>query len=373
MKPFLIAFVFTTFLFACNNATDKTETTTTETKPLPVPNEMITLKLQEKLKGQYDNVWDVAEGFAAVLKDGKWGFVDTSGKLVIPLQFEDPAQFNHGFATAKKDGKVGLINQSGNVLVPFLYDYIGSYNDGLFSARDFKSKYGFIDSANNVVIPFEYDEVNISWFSGGLAIVQKGNKYGAIDKTNKTAVPFEYDELGMNDGFEPGYAVGKKGNKVVLVDKTGKLVELPNIALYESIQPIENNQFIVKEKATGKQGIVDLTGKVIIPINYKSVSNFYKGYAVVEGDSGRFLLTEKGTTLFEQTPFLNLSILSDHLFYGNTTANEIMYLFDITGMHVVKEGFGNIIPMADNMLLVNRDGKAWYINYKGEKIADLPQ
>lgn len=373
MKSILLVFAFTALLVACKNPTEKTETIVTETKSLPVPNEMITLKLQEKLKGQYDNVWDVAEGFAAVLKDGKWGFVDTSGKLLIPLQFEDPAQFKHGFATAKKDGKVGIIDKSGKVWVPFLYDYIGNYHDGLFSARDFNSRYGFIDSANNVVIPFEYDDVNISWFSGGLAIVKKGNKYGAIDKTNKTAVPFEYDELGINDGFEPGYAVGKKGTQVVLVDKTGKPVDLPNIVSYESIRPIEKNQFIVKEKASGKEGIVDVTGKVIVPINYKSVSNFYKGYAIVEGDSGRFLITEKGTTLFEQTPFFNLSVLSDNLFYGNTTTNETMYLFDATGKHVVEEGFGSIIPMAENMLLVNRDGKAWYINYKGEKIADLPQ
>ncbi len=371
MKKILVAFFFAGLLFACNTKTEKTQTT--EIKQLPVPGEMITLKLQEKLKGQYDNVWDVAEGFDAVLKDGKWGFVDTSGKLVIPLQFESPAQFRHGFATVKKEGKMGIIDKTGKVLVDFLYDYIGDYNDGLFSARDFKSKYGFIDSANNVIIPFEYDEVNISWFSGGIAILKKGNKYGAVDKTNKTVVPFEYNELGVTDGFEPGYAVGKKGNKIVLVDKTGQPVNLPNIDLYEKIQPIENNLLIVKEKASGKEGIIDLTGKVIIPAKYISVTNFYKGYAIVESDSGRYLLDEKGKTYFEQTPFLNLNVLSDNLFYGNTAKNDSMYLFDITGKHVVEEGFGSIIPMAENMLLVNRDGKAWYINYKGEKIADLQE
>ena len=373
MKSFLLVFAFTALMVACKNPTEKTETVGNEIKSLPVSDEMITLKLQEKLKGQYDNVWEVAEGFAAVLKDGKWGFVDTSGKLFIPLQFDDPSQFRHGFATAKKDGKVGIIDPSGKVWVPFLYDYIGDYHDGLFSARNFNSKYGFIDSANNVVIPFEYNKVNISWFSGGLAIVKKGTKYGAIDKANITIVPFEYNELGLSDGFELGYAVGKKGTQVVLIDKTGKPVALPDIAMYENIQPLKNNQFIVKEKASGKEGIVDITGKVIVPINYKSVSNFYKGYAIVEGDSGLFLITEKGTTLFKQAPYFDLNVLGENLFYGNTNTNETMYLFDATSKHVVEEGFGSIIPIAENMLLVNRDGKAWYINYKGEKIADLPQ
>lgn len=372
MKKIIVASFFAGLLFACNTKTEKTETT--QIKELPVPDEMITLKLQEKLKGQYDNVWDVAEGFDAVLKDGKWGFVDTSGKLVIPLQFESPAQFRHGFATVKKEGKMGIIDKTGKLLVDFLYDYIGDYNDGLFSARDLKSKYGFIDSANNVIIPFEYDEVNISWFSGGIAILQKGNKYGAVDKTNKTVVPFEYDELGIIYGFDKGYVVGKKGNKIILVDKTGQPINLPNIELYEKIQPIENNWLVVKEKKSGKEGIIDLAGKVIIPVKYTSVSNFYKGYAIVEGDSGRYLLGEDGKTVFEQTPFLNLNVLSENLFYGNTTQNETMYLFDNTGKHVVEEGFASIIPMAENMLLVNGNGKAWYINYKGEKIADyLPR
>ncbi len=371
MKKLIVAILFAGILGACNTPTNKADTA--QIKDLPVPDEMITLKLQEKLKGQYDNVWDVAEGYDAVLKDGKWGFVDTSGKLVIPLQFESPAQFRHGFAAVKKDGKMGIIDKTGKLLVNFLYDYIGDYNDGLFSARDLKSKYGFIDSANNTIIPFEYNEVNISWFSGGVAIVKKGNKYGAVDKTNKTVVPFEYDELGITDGFAKGYVVGKKGSKTLLVDKTGQPVNFPNIELYEKIQPIENNLLVVKEKQSGKEGIVDLTGKVIIPVKYNSVSNFYKGYAIVEGDSGRYLLGKEGKTVFEQTSFLNLQILEENLFYGNTTKDEIMYLFDSTGKHVVEQGFGNIIPMAENMLLVNRDGKAWYINYKGEKIADLPE
>lgn len=372
MKPFLIAFTLATMLFACKNNTEKTETTISETTPVALPDALLTLRLQEKLKEQYESVWDVAEGFAAVSKDGKWGFVDTSGTLLIPLQFEDPAQFKDGFATVKKDGKVGIIDNTGKVLVPFLYEYIGNYKDGLFSARDFKSKYGFVDTANKVVIPFEYNEVNISWFTAGVAIVQKGNKYGAIDKANNTVVPFEYDELGMYDGFEQGYAEGKKGNQLVLIDKTGKPVELPNMAMYESVKPLKNNQFIVKEKATGKEGIVDVSGKVIVPIKYISVSNFYKGYAIATGDSGSFLVSENGTSLFEQTPFLDLSVLNDNLFYGNTKADATVYLFDATGKHLIEEGFDSITPTAENLLMVNRAGKNWYINYKGEKIADMP-
>ena len=92
-------------------------------------------------------------------------------------------------------------------------------------------------------------------------------------------------------------------------DKTGQPVKLPNFDLYEKIQPIENNLLVVKEKKSGKEGIIDLTGKVIIPLKYNSVSNFYKGYAIVEGDSGRYLLNEEGKTFLEQTQLFHFQSL----------------------------------------------------------------
>jgi len=367
MKQFLFAITLACFFMACNNSVE----TKTQPKNLPIPNEMLTLKLQQKLADQYDNVWDVAEGMAAVKKGDKWGFVNTSGKLVIPIQFDDPNTFNKGYTQVSKGGKAGIIDKTGKVLVPFQYDYIGSYNDGLFSTRDMRNKYGFIDSTGKVVIPFEYDEVNISWFSGGLAIVQKNSKWGAIDKTNKAVIPFVWEELSINDGFDKGFVIAKKKGKPVLVDKTGKEINLPAIDTYKTITPVDNNRLIVEDNA-GKVGMIDITGKVIVPLNYKYMSDFNFGYAVVEGDSGRFLLDEKGKTYFEKSPYLNLNVLTSQLFYGNTATDDNMYLFDINGKKIIEQGFGNIIPLADDLLLVNKDGVAWYINYKGEKIADLP-
>ncbi len=369
MKKIFAACLFITVFYSCTNTTPPPP----EVAVLPVPDEMTTLKLQQKLKDQYDNVWDVSEGYVAILKDGKWGYADTSGKVVIPLQFESPSQFHHGYASAIKDGKAGVIDTTGKAVVPFIYDYVGDYQDGVFSARNFQKKYGFIDSANNIVIPFEYDDVSIAWFSGGLVIMKKGNKHGAVDKTNKIIVPFVYDELGMNDGFEKGYVRGKLGDKNLLVDKTGQIINLPGIDNYETIQPVEGNLFIVKDKKSGLEGMIDLAGKIVIPIHYVSVTNFYKELAVVETVNGKFLLKTNGITYFEQTPFINLVVLKENLFYGNTKTDDLMYLFDITGKHIVEEGYDNIIPMIENLLLVNKNKKAWYINYKGEKIADLPE
>jgi hypothetical protein len=47
---------------------------------------------------QYDRIEDFSEGRAAMRKDGKGGFIDKSGKEVIPLIYEDLWPFIVGLA-----------------------------------------------------------------------------------------------------------------------------------------------------------------------------------------------------------------------------------------------------------------------------------
>ena len=56
-------------------------------------------------------------GYAAVCRDGKWGFVDTEGKLVIDCAYEDAESFCNGFAAVYIDGKWGYIDTEGNVII----------------------------------------------------------------------------------------------------------------------------------------------------------------------------------------------------------------------------------------------------------------
>lgn len=60
---------------------------------------------------------------AAVKKDGKWGFVNTSGALVIDCQYEDARSFTQGVAAVKKDGAWGYIDASNaTVIAPTFED-----------------------------------------------------------------------------------------------------------------------------------------------------------------------------------------------------------------------------------------------------------
>src|SRR5699024_728068 len=53
--------------------------------------------------------------------NGRFGFVDSVGKLVIQPEYSDVRLFKNGFAVVKKDGKYGVINTKNEVVVPFKY------------------------------------------------------------------------------------------------------------------------------------------------------------------------------------------------------------------------------------------------------------
>lgn len=57
------------------------------------------------------------DGYAAVCKNGKWGFVDRDGKLVINYQYEDALSFSNGYAAVCIDDMWGYIDTDNNLII----------------------------------------------------------------------------------------------------------------------------------------------------------------------------------------------------------------------------------------------------------------
>lgn len=47
---------------------------------------------------KYENAHSFHEGMAAVKLNGKWGFIDRTGKEVIPLEYSFARDFHNGVA-----------------------------------------------------------------------------------------------------------------------------------------------------------------------------------------------------------------------------------------------------------------------------------
>ncbi|MBK7505883.1 MAG: WG repeat-containing protein [Bacteroidetes bacterium] len=48
----------------------------------------------------------------------KFGFLDNSGKEVIPLIYDDAFRFSEGLAIVEKNGKSGYIDKTGKEVIP---------------------------------------------------------------------------------------------------------------------------------------------------------------------------------------------------------------------------------------------------------------
>lgn len=62
----------------------------------------------------FDLAEDFLDGYSKIKLDGKYGFIDKSGKMVIKNEYSDARSFSNGVALVKKDdGLYGFINKKG--------------------------------------------------------------------------------------------------------------------------------------------------------------------------------------------------------------------------------------------------------------------
>ena len=131
----------------------------------------------------YNDVGVFSEGLARVERiNGKWGFIDKTDKVVIPIKYDDAWSFSEGLARVELNGKYGFIDKTDKVVIPIKYDDAWSFSEGLASVA-LNGKWGFIDKTDKVVIPIKYDD---AWsFSEGLAWVELNGKTFSINKYGK--------------------------------------------------------------------------------------------------------------------------------------------------------------------------------------------
>jgi len=91
-------------------------------------------KGREEWREAYDKVYKFRDGLAAVSLKGKYGFVDTKGREVIPPTYAGLATWgdgtycfdSYGLCVVQLNGMEGMINREGEQVVPIKYDSVFS-------------------------------------------------------------------------------------------------------------------------------------------------------------------------------------------------------------------------------------------------------
>lgn len=94
-------------------------------------------ELGEEILSKYEWVDCVfCDDRARVLFNDKNGFIDTGGREICPIKYDEADFFYNGFAGVCIDGKWGFINKQGEEVCPLIYDeIIHPFQDGVTVAR----------------------------------------------------------------------------------------------------------------------------------------------------------------------------------------------------------------------------------------------
>ena len=158
-------------------------------------------KIVFKVETEVHQCGEFSEGLAFVQKDWCYGYIDKSGRLVVPLIYCEAENLSEGLASVKKGqcgeldiegkGRYGYIDKKGEVVIPFIYKWGSSFNEGVAAVKKAdseKSEFIFIDKTGQQLFSLVFDEA--CGFSEGLAAVKKGDKWGYVDKQGRTTFDF---------------------------------------------------------------------------------------------------------------------------------------------------------------------------------------
>src|SRR5262245_41821688 len=84
-----------------------------------------------------------------VVKNGKVGYVDKKGKIVIDPMFDQGQDFFDGLAPVRIGDKWGYIDEDGKLAIDMKFDFAGTFSEGLAMVRN-NRKVSFIDSKGQV-------------------------------------------------------------------------------------------------------------------------------------------------------------------------------------------------------------------------------
>ena len=114
----------------------------------------------------------------------KWGILTANGEQLAEVKFDSVGVFHDGLAVVKAAERYGYIDRSGAIVIPIQWMAAYDFSEGLAALRVDKKHFQFINTARTVVIKSKkYDSVGR--FRNGICRVVKGGKVKWIDTKGK--------------------------------------------------------------------------------------------------------------------------------------------------------------------------------------------
>ena len=216
-------------------------------------------------------------------RNGKAGFIDAKGKIVIPAKFDTgwfaEEDFVDGLSPARDKHRWGFIDVHGDWVIPPTYWRVHYFSEGLASVETFDRLHRFyISRQGATVIDLPGDVGDAGRFSEGLAAVRlngswSAGKTGYIDKTGRIVIPYQFAYAGP---FQEGRAAVVLDGQCYVQAREGIGAFTP-----PSVRAATDCGDIPESiRLRCDEGYIDRNGKFLF--RFDSVRDFSEGVAAVE-------------------------------------------------------------------------------------------
>ncbi len=97
-----------------------------------------------------------SDGLALLEKDGRFGYIDTSGKTAIEPSFDSAKSFSEGLAAVRSGRRWGFVDTSGEMVIEPGLDQVESFSEGLAPYKN-RGVWGYINTSGSISINAQYD------------------------------------------------------------------------------------------------------------------------------------------------------------------------------------------------------------------------
>lgn len=253
------------------------------------------------------------------IKQGnKWGFIDSSGQIVVPLQYDfvfddELSQQDLGYFVFLKGKKMGVFHLDRQEIVSASYDRIKVHGDASLAGYievQLNGKIGVLDTLGNILLPPKYEE--ISMLSPGMFAIKEEGLWGIWDPKAQFSIAPLYHGFCIQ---KEKYLVGWQGHLFSAWDDQGRnrVRDFPDslafltdhtFAYYFSADPVDSMQQQTQDSTSsssfenGRKGLLDSLGEVITQPVFDQIQ-LDRGYIRVQGGDFVGLYDSKGKELFD--------------------------------------------------------------------------
>lgn len=303
---------------------------------------------------------EFSEGLVSARINGTYGYIDETGKFVIQPQFDYATPFSEGLAVVYNDGHPFFINKQGQKSFEINFPAVGKFKNSRAKVQTATKKMGFIDKHGKLIIDTVFSSINS--FVQGMAVVEGTNHH-----------PYGDSKEGIKKKYEMG-----------VIDSLGQFI-IP-YGKYAEINDYKNGYFRVEIPAESwdtidgyskQTGFIDKNGKLFFAKDHKNncwidgnihcglaKMNLYKywqqqdstSYTTEKSYEG--FINLKGEIVINDTTYESVNDFSDNrAFIKDKDRN--FFIIDTKGKIISKDTFSRIVGdgFKNGIAFVEQDGK----------------